>query len=193
MKRASLLSHFVAAIIISAIILLIYVSVQQSFRASANDPQIQLARDISNAISSRKSTINLIPHYTIDLVQSLGVFTEIFDESGKPLQSTGFLNGGFPKPPAGVFNYTNTNIEDVLTWQPASEVRLAMVLEKINEPGKGFVAVGRSLKEIEIRESNLLRMVEIVWFTCMVFLLIHLLLQNYINRKQVAISNLKFK
>lgn len=184
MKYASVLTHIVAAIIVSTIILLIYASVQQCFRSSANDPQIQIARDVSNAISDGKPITNIIATDTIDLSQSLAVFTEIFDSNGNPTQSTGFLNGNFPRPPVGLFKYTNSNMEDVLTWQPQNNVRMAMVFEKINEPGKGFIAVGRSLKETEIRESNLLRMVEIVWFACMMILLVHLLIQYYSKNKK---------
>lgn len=188
MKYASLLTHIVAAMIVSAIILLIYASVQQCFRSSANDPQIQIARDLCNAISAGKPISNIIAHDTIDLSQSLAVFTEIFDSNGNPIQSTGFLNGNLLKPPAGVIEYTNKNMEDAVTWQPQSDVRMAMVFEKINASGKGFVAVGRSLKEIEIREGNLLRMVEIVWFACMMILLVHLLIQKYYSKKQKNIN-----
>ena len=186
MKQSLLLiAHFAAAIIITGIILLVYVSVQQVHRSSANDPQLQIARDLSNAISSGKSTNNLLPHDTIDLLQSLSVFTEIFDKTGKPLQSTGLLNGTFPKPPAGIFEYADKNVEDVLTWQPQNGVRMAMVFEKINAPGEGFVAVGRSLKETEARESNLVRMIGIAWIACMAVLLVHLLIQLYYAKKNV--------
>ena len=188
MKRTSLLlAHLAAAIIITGIILLVYASVQQAHRSSANDPQLQIARDLSAAISSGKSINNLLQHDTIDLSQSLSVFTEIFDKNGNPLQSSGFLNGALPKPPAGIFEYVNENVEDALTWQPQNDVRMAMVFEKIKEPGEGFVAAGRSLKETEVRESNLLKMVAIVWFACMAVLIIHLLVQNYLSRKGLAV------
>ena len=183
MKPSSLFAHFVAAIIITGIILLVYACVQQVHRSSANDPQLQIARDLSAAISSGKSKNNLFQHDTIDLSQSLAVFTEIFDKNGNPLQSSGFLNGTLPKPPAGIFKYADANVEDVLTWQPENDVRMAMVFEKINAPAEGFVAAGRSLKETEVRESNLLKMVAIVWFACIAILLAHLLGQTYSFKK----------
>jgi hypothetical protein len=52
MKPSSLFAHLVAAIIITGIILLVYACVQQVHRSSANDPQLQIARDLSAAISS---------------------------------------------------------------------------------------------------------------------------------------------
>jgi hypothetical protein len=180
---SSLLAHFVAAIIITGIILLVYASVQQSHRASANDPQLQVARDLSNALRAGKSINNLLPKDTIDISQSLGIYAETFDHNGKPLQSTGFLDGKLPQPPPGVFEFTNTNIEDVVTWQPESDVRMAMVFEKVSAVDIGFVAVGRSLGEVEIRESNLVKMVGITWIACMAVLLIHLLAQNFFQKK----------
>jgi hypothetical protein len=183
MKNSSLFTHVAAAIIITGIILLIYAAVQQTYRSSANDPQLQIARDLSAAISSGKSINNQLPHDTIDLSQSLALFVEIFDKNGNPLQSTGILNGAPPKPPGGVFEYANANIEDVLTWQPQNDVRMAMVFEKINAPGEGFVAAGRSLKETEVRESNLVKMIGITWMACMAVLVVHLLVQFYYLRK----------
>ena len=182
-QTSSILTHIAAAIIVTGIILLMYAAVQQTYRSTANDPQLQIARDLSAAISSGKPINNRLPSDTIDLSQSLAVFVEIFDKNGNPLHSTGLLNGTLPKPPGGIFEYANANVEDVLTWQPQNDVRMAMVFEKINAPGEGFVAAGRSLKEIEVRENNLVKMIGITWMACMAVLLVHLLVQRYYLRK----------
>lgn len=183
MKKSLLLIHLTAAIVISAIILLVYAAVQQAHRSSANDPQIQIARDVSNALSEGKSINRLLPADTINIEKSLAVFAELFDNNGKPLQSTGLLNGKFPEPPSGVFKYANEYGEDVITWQPQTDVRMAMVFEKANNANVSYVAVGRSLKETEVRENNLLNMVRIAWIACMAVLIIHFFLQNYLMRK----------
>lgn len=188
MKKSLLLTHITAAIIISALILLVYASAQQAYRAPANDPQIQIARDVSEALSNRKSIDKLFPADTINLEKSLAVFAELFNSNGKPLQSSGLLNGKFPEPPFGVFKYTNEYDEDVLTWQPQSDVRMAMVFEKVNNPNISYVAVGRSLKETEVRESNLLNMGRIAWIACIAILIIHFFLQNYLQRKNISTS-----
>jgi len=188
MKSSLIISHFVAAVITSAVILLVYASVQQSFRASANDPQIQIARDISNAMSTGRPLSNLLPHDTIDLAKSLALFVETFDNNGNPLLSTALINGSMPKPPAGIFQFTRENGEDILTWQPENDIRMAMVFEKI-KGDEGFIAAGRSLKETEVRESNLVRMVLITWFACMCLLMIHLLVQNYLVRKSKQLQH----
>jgi hypothetical protein len=46
MKQLSIVTHLAAAIIITVVMLLIYACVQQSYRSSANDPQLQIARDL---------------------------------------------------------------------------------------------------------------------------------------------------
>ena len=183
MKTSSLLAHFVAAVIITCILLALYASVQQTHRSSANDPQIEIARDISDALSKGKPIDHLMPDDTIDLTQSLRVFTSVFDKNGRSLKSSGLLNGNPPEPPAGVFEFANANNEDVVTWQPQPDVRMAMVFEKINAPGDGFVAVGRSLKETEVRESNLVKIIAMTWLACMGVLLEHFFAQLYYSKR----------
>ena len=180
MKYTSFISHAAAAIIITGIMLCMYATVQQTYRSSANDPQIEIARNISNSLNKNNDYLIID---SINLSQSLSVFTELFDKSGKPLKSGGFIDGKLPQLPQGVFRSAKENSEDVVTWQPESNVRLAMVIEKVNSPIVGFVAVGRSLKEVEIRESNLVKMVAIVWIACMAVLLVHLLIQVYLHKK----------
>ena len=93
-----------------------------------------------------------------------------------------------PQPPAGVLDFAATNQENVITWQPRQDVRMAMVYEKVNSPTVGFVAAGRSLKEVEIREANLVKMVAITWTACMAVLLVHLLLQSYLSGRSNPIK-----
>ncbi len=183
-RSSLLITHFIAAIIVTVILLAVYISVQQSYRSAANDPQMQMARDMRIALIKGKSINKFIPADTIDIAQSLSSFTEIFDDSGKPLQSTGYLNESLPQPPAGVFEFTKANNEDILTWQPQPDARMAMVFEKVNAGNIGFVAVGRSLKETELHESNLVKMIGLTWIACMGVLLVHLLTQFYLNKKQ---------
>ncbi len=59
MKLSSVTTYFAAVIIITAIMGLIYVSVQQTYRTGANDPQLQIARDISNHLGNNHSIQNL--------------------------------------------------------------------------------------------------------------------------------------
>jgi hypothetical protein len=185
MKYTSFLSHSIAAVIITVVMITIYACVQQGYRSSANDPQLQMARDLSSALSKGSNKSLLMPADSIDLTKSLAVFETVFDGNGNPLHSTGFLNGALPNPPAGVFKVAGEYNENAVTWQPQSNVRMALVVAKIAPPGNGFVGVGRSLKEIEIRESNLVKMIGIAWGACMFLLTIHLLLQQYFIKRNV--------
>lgn len=183
MKLLLIITHLAAAIIITGILLLIYASVQQVYRSSANDPQIQLARQASADMCAGKSINKYFSFDTISLTQSLATFIELFDKNGQPLKSTGLLNGSLPQLPAGIFEFTKQNKEDILTWQPQPGVRMAMVCELIEPPCEGYIAVGRSLKETEIRAANLVKIISITWIACMLVLLTHSIIYAYCLKK----------
>jgi hypothetical protein len=180
MKTSTFLTHFAAAIIVTGIFLTIYATVQQAHRSGANDPQLQLARDIDAKLSSNKPFDQLLPNDSIDISNSLGNFVTIYNSNGTPFQSTGMLDNKLPQLPAGVFDFTRNNKEDVFTWQPREGVRVATVLEATPN---GFVAVGRSLEEVEAREANLVNIVIIAWVVCMGVILLHLIIQAWLTKK----------
>jgi hypothetical protein len=180
MKPLSLLTHFAAAIIVTGIFLTIYATVQQAHRSGANDPQLQLARDIDNRIRSNKPFDQLLPNDSIDISTSLANFVTLYNSSGAPVQSTGILDGRLPQLPAGVFDFTKDHKEDVFTWQPRAGVRIATVLEATDN---GFVAVGRSLCEVEVREENLAKMVMIAWIACLAVILLHWIIHAWFIKR----------
>lgn len=159
---------------------LVFTSAQQVLRLSANDPQIQIAQDVANSLSSGKKATDVVPKEKINASQSLSPFVIIFDKSGKIVESNVAIQNGASAPPQGVFNfdedYTTKDLinlrkdleretegkinEKTFTWQPASGVRLASVLVKYEN---GFVLVGRSLREVEIRTQRLFDMVFAAW------------------------------
>lgn len=141
-----------AAIILSA---LIYATVQQSLRQTANDPQIQIALDLSQGLQNGKAPQDLVGQTQVDLSKSLATFVIVFDDSGKPIASQAVLDGRIPLPPSGVFTYTRTNKEDRFTWEPKPGVREAVIVERFEGSRPGFVLVGRSLQEVEKRELKL--------------------------------------
>src|SRR3954451_16910110 len=106
MKPTLLLTHFVAAIVVTGVFLTIYATVQQAHRSGANDPQLQLARDIEAKISGNKPYDQLLPNDSIDISNSLGHFVTIYNSNGTPFQSTGILDNKLPQLPAGVFDFT---------------------------------------------------------------------------------------
>jgi hypothetical protein len=60
---------------------------------------------------------------------------------------------------------------------------MAMVIISSNASPVGFVAAGRSLQEVEVREHNLITMIFLGWIVCMGLLLLHAGLQFYRNRQ----------
>jgi hypothetical protein len=173
MKKSGFLSHAAAAIIVTILCGFIYASVQQTYRTAANDPQLQLAKDIAVALNKGRSVESLLPKDTIEISENLSPFITLYNKNKIPLRSSGLLFGKMPLPPKGVFDFTEKNGEDVLSWQPATGVRLALVIESVHSNDVAFVAVGRSLLETEKRESNLIKMVMIGWFLCLGIVGIH--------------------
>ena len=142
---------------------LLYATVQQSYRMGANDPQIQMAEDTARALESGQSASSLVPSGKIDIAQSLAPYLIIYDANGQPVVSNALLHNQIPTIPSGIFDYTRKNGEDRVSWQPEPGVRSALVIVPVNNGLDGFVLAGRSLREVEIRESALTTQVEIGW------------------------------
>jgi hypothetical protein len=127
-----------------------YAAVQQSYRQTANDPQIQLASDGVRALKGGAAAANIVGPTRVDPAFSLAPFTMVFNETEAVAASGVALAEQVPSPPKGVFEYTKQHGIDKFTWEPAGGVRIAAVMQYVGE-GKGFVLSGRSLGEVEKR------------------------------------------
>jgi len=108
----------------------------------------------------------------------------MYDKQYQPIRSSGFLDGKFPQLPAGVFEYVKAHGEERITWQPRKGIRMAMVVLEAAYPAAGFIALGRSLNEIESREAQLSTMVLMCWLVAMGLITVAGLIQfMYINRQ----------
>ena len=164
-----LFMHFLLPMaIVTVIILLIYASVQQSYRTSANDPQIQMAGDIAAKLRKGVSPDKIIQPDTIEISQSLSTFVAFYDANRKSISSTGYLDGKTIELPRGIFDYLNTHEDDEVTWQPRPGVRMALVVQKVIGSPVSFVAAGRSLQQVELREYSLRLAIIIGWIICLV-------------------------
>jgi len=56
--------------------------------------------------------------------------------------------------PAGVLEYTRRRGQDRITWEPERGVRIAAVVVRHEGANAGFVLAGRSLREVEKRETK---------------------------------------
>ncbi len=137
---------------------LILVAVQQNYRNSANDPQIQIAEDVATAINNGSAAPDAIvsPTPTTDMAASLSSFVTIYSATGTPIGSSVSLDGKLPTLPSGIFDNVKTHGQDRFTWEPQKDLRIATVVTKYTTGSdSGFVLAGRSLRDIETRESQL--------------------------------------
>lgn len=139
---------------------LVYAAVQQDYRSSANDPQLQIATDDALRLDAGASPSRVARGSPVDLARSLGTHVSVYSRSGRILASTARLDGTIPTVPAGALSSARRQGQNTITWQPRSGVRAAAVI--VPWQG-GTVLVGRSLAPTENRENDLMQVVAILW------------------------------
>ncbi len=155
-----------AAVLISLIFGTIYTVSQQILRLNANDPQIQLAQDAATTLNNKKIPSIDISN-RVDVANSLSPFIVIYSKSGKPIVGNGYLNGSLPNIPIGVLKNSEDKSYNFVTWQPNDQLRIASVEVSANNY---FVLSGRSLREVEKRESTILHLTVIGWLVSIIVL-----------------------
>lgn len=144
------------SIAITLICGLIYVVVHQSYRQSANDPQIQIAEDTASFLEKGYPPEGMIPvNNKVDMGTGLAPYVIIYDETGKVLASSVTLDGKTPELPGGVFDFVRKYGRDRFSWEPKHDVRSAVAIVPFGGAKHGFVLAGRSLREVEKREAIL--------------------------------------
>lgn len=133
---------------------------QQVLRMSANDPQIQMAEDAAQRLNGGEDAARIVPDSKVDMAASLAPFLIVYDNSGRPTASSASLDGTTPAPPRGVFEYVRSHSQERVTWQPRPGVRIASVVTRTAD---GFVLAGRNMREVEIRENNVLKLAALGW------------------------------
>jgi hypothetical protein len=165
---------------------LVCAAVQQNFRQSANDPQIQMAEDFAAAWEKGQDPKALAGTNQIDIAKSLKEFVVFYDASAISVAANASLDNEVPSPPTGVFSYTLEHGQDRLTWQPQKDVRIAVVVQSVNEGKTGYVLVGRSLREVEMRENKLTQQVLAAWIITLAASLLAVIgLEKYLDNKEV--------
>ena len=162
--------YLLIAILVTIVIALVYATVQQSYRTAANDPQIEIAGNLGMKLSAGKAIANIYTPDTIDIAKSLSPAITFYDSARNPVRSTGFLRGEMYRLPAGLFEHAIKNGMHSVTWQPGKGIRMALVLVHVHAPIVEFVAVARSLREVETREYNLRIMAFIAWIACLILI-----------------------
>jgi hypothetical protein len=153
---AALVLWLPAAAVLVVMTGLVYGSGQQILRQGANDPQIQIAEDAAARLGGGTDPHQLVPAGTVDLARSLAPYLTVFDGAGRVVASNAVLDGRTPTPPPGVLRAARHHRSEV-TWQPREGVRSAAVVVAYHGLGDGTVLAGRSLAEVEHRETFLFR------------------------------------
>ena len=110
MSKLRLFKYACLFVIVTAVFGTIYVTVQQDYRQSANDPQIQLAEDAA-ALLDKGATPAWNASNQIDAGTSLAPFVVIYSASGTPIAGSGLINGALPAIPAGVLAFVSAHGE----------------------------------------------------------------------------------
>lgn len=154
----------------------VFAVAQYTLRQGANDPQIQLARDLRNSLHDGASAESFQQNVNpVDIKNSLSPFTMIFSEDHTVIASTGRLDNQTLQVPTGVLEYTlnkkdstGTGAEHLVTLQPEKGVRLAAVFKvvELTTPGAKplIVMSARNLSLVESRINH------IQWFSAGVWL-----------------------
>jgi hypothetical protein len=145
------------AAMVTVLVGLIYAAVQGNYRQSANDPQIEIAHEISEAINKGAPADQIIPPGGgTDIKNSLSAFAAIYDKDGKLIGSSGKLGDKDPVPPMGVFEEAKKNGRNILTWQPEADVRIAAVVVPAKSGENDvYILAGKNLREVEQRTAKL--------------------------------------
>ncbi len=158
-----MLSKYVFAFIfVTVICALVFVSVQQSLRYAANDPQIQIVEDGVVSLKDNDQRPLFGPD-KFDLEKSLGTFIALYDKDGKVLESNATLNGEAPQPPQGIFEAAKNKGHNEVTWKPKDNVRQALVIMPIGNQAGEFLLAGRSLREVEKRTNQIFIITSVAW------------------------------
>jgi hypothetical protein len=157
------------AIVSTILFITIYTVAQQSIRQNANDPQIQLAQDYSNALEKGTGPALIANPTSFDISKTLDNFVIIVDSSNNIIASDAQIGSSQPVPPKGVFDYAGKHDDNRLTWQPQNGVRLAIVVKKYEYNGTtGYIVVGRNMQEVEKREDSIEKLVCAALFSTLV-------------------------
>lgn len=157
---------------------------------SANDPQLQMARDAAMQIAggAQPQTLALLGNGNVEIDKSLAAFAILYDANGKIVTSTATLAGEAPVLPGGVIESARRAGEDRLTGQPAPGVRIAAVVEPVDGGNKGYVLVGRSLSEVEKRIDDWGKIVLLAWGAGVIIVLVVTWLGAALTPKQSSAS-----
>lgn len=148
------------AVVITLMCGLIYGAIQQVYRSSANDPQIQISEDMAAFLATGEDVKSVMPPSEVEISKSLVWFLSVYNDKGEVVASNAKLDGQTPVLPQGVLEHAKNNGQNRVTWEPKDGVRIAAVVTSYEG---GYVLAGRSLREVDSRIEMLGKMIGGGW------------------------------
>jgi hypothetical protein len=179
------------AVAITGMSFLVYSAVQQSYRQSLNDPQIQIAEDAAALAAAGTPVSQIVPKAQVDIAASLSPWLAIYNASGTPVASSGRLHNEMPQIPEGVLadarsgrgKDTVRTDENRVSWEPEAGVRSAIVVVSFNSAkGNGYAVAGRNMREVENRQWRLEVLVGLAWILSLLASLVMAWLGGILSR-----------
>jgi hypothetical protein len=184
MKILTILLQWLPLAVLSTVMcFLIYGAVQQNYRQSANDPQIQIAEDMADTLQNNQDVELRVGNRRINIEKSLSSFLMVFNADGKLLATNAELDNKTPSLPTGVLKNIQKHNREIFTWEPKKGVRIAAVGIKYQGKHSGVVISGRNLREVEKREDRLFFMTGVVWVFSMFATLAAVTLSQLLKKK----------
>jgi len=159
---------------------LVYVSVQQVYRQTANDQPLSLAHEIVNQLSENANPVSLVSTHKMKLDKTQNPFIIILDGSEKVVASNVEMNSEIPVPPKGVFETAKKEGEFRVTWQPENKIRTAAVIQYTKNPTEYYVLAGKSLNETEKRIEQLIQFCFIFWVLSVGFIFLFFVFKEFL-------------
>ena len=162
----------------------IYASGQHILRTSADDSQVESAETTAQSLERGASPSSVLPNGpAVDLRSSLQSYLIIYDNDGNQIASNLRLDNRVVDVPDGVLEHARDVSDHRITWQPADGVRSDIVVKRYsNAAGSGFVVAGKSLREVEKHEDQLLLLCAIGWLLSVIPLCVYVWLTTEQHR-----------
>jgi len=162
-RPALVLNALILVGISTVIAMAIYVIPLQVLRLGTDDPQVELAGNLTWQIEQGIAPADAVPNGTVEMARSLSPFVAAYDEQGRPLASQARLNGQTPTLPPGILDFVRQHGEDRFTWKPSQGIRIAAVVQRVDGSHPGFVLAGRSMREEAARQGLLKQLAGLAW------------------------------
>ena len=151
MSMKKYLKPIAALALITILFGTLYVLVLQQNRLQANDNPMNIATEAA-AVLAGGVTIPENQISRLNILTTTNPFYMIYDEKGKPIAGSGYIDGKLAELPTGVIQHAEAGKPHAVTWAPVKDKKFATVTVK---GSKFYVTSGQSLANVERRADTL--------------------------------------